>query len=455
MSSVRSRDDGVTLLSVMLAMVVLTGLVIALTTMVLGQTSFSRTSRDREGAVHAAEAGAEGVIAQVAATPTYATTTHAACPGSSTYHCLPDGLTDAEQRTWAVGQYDAAKAAGAVVPVPAGTAYGIRPVRAGTTNPLDVVFGIGQIGAAGGEVRVVRVRLDAATLIPLSRALTVQGSVAVVNGAGVVGGVHTNGQLTVVESTVGTPITCGGSTCPGGSAGTPSILPDVRARAYYAQGSGQADAWYDLCDGTIRRWSPAGPCTGPLAPAPGWAWAAAYRRWTHAGGTGLTGVYYAHQASVRVSGGGQGTATLLASRDPAGNDPLQGNVWVDDGAVLTPYLPGVGVIGDRDVCICNGGGVGRVGSPAQPAAVVAGEQFYVWESTVVGAALALDNVWWGGPAETPNSPSQAGPGSPYGVAWDYITKCSVPNCVWQARVEAGAVTLLDASRPGVSGWQEL
>ena len=393
----------------------------------------------------------------MARTPTYATTSHTPCPGSSTYHCLPDGLSDGQQREWALAQYREAEAAGdgAVLPVPGGTTYGLRPVRAGTTTPLDLAFGVGRVGPGDGKVRVVRVRLNA-NVTPLGRAVTAQGAVAVVNGASVSGGLHTNGDLAVVESAVAAPITCGSPPCPGGSTGTASTLPDIRARAHHPQGAGSAGAWYDLCpDGTVRGWSSAGPCSGSLAAAGGWTWSAAYRRWTRAGAAGLTGVWYAHHASIRVSGGGEGTATLLASRDPAGNDPLQGNAWVDDGAVLTPYLPGLGVVGDRDVCICNGGGLGRVGSAAAPAAVVAGEQFYTWEATVVGAVLALDNAWWGGPAETLGSPSQVGYSSPYGVAWDYIGKCPVPDCVWQARIEAGAVSVLDAAARSLSGWREL
>ena len=457
MREIHSRDDGATLLTVMLAVVVLTGLVVAVTSMAVGQASFSRDSRDRSGAVHAADAGAEAVIAQVARTPTYATTTHTPCPGSSTYHCLPDGLSDGQQREWALAQYREAETAGdaAVLPVPGGRAYGLRPVRAGTTTPLDLAFGVGRVGPGDGKVRVVRVRLEA-PVTPLDRALTAQGAVAVVNGASVSGGLHTNANLSVVESAAAAPITCGSTPCPGGSAGTARVLPDVRARAYHLQGAGSAGAWYDLCpDGTVRGWASMGPCSGPRVPDPRWTWRPAHQRWTRAGAVGLSGVYYAHHTSIRVSGGGEGRATLLASRDPAGNDPLQGNVWVDAAAVLTPYLPGLGIVGDRDVCVCNGGGQGRVGSAALPAAVVAGEQLYVWGSTVVGAVLALDNAWWGGPAETAGSPSQGGDRGPNGAAWDYITKCPVPDCVWQARIEAGAVSVLDAAARSLSGWREL
>ena len=437
MRGIRSRDDGATLLTVMIAMVVLTGLVVALTTTAVGQASFSRDSRDRSGAVHAAEAGAETLLAQLTASPGVATTSPQPCPtpGSGSFHCLPDGLPDAQQRVWALEQYRQARAAGptgGVTPlltVPGGLAYGIRPVQAGTTDRLPVVFGVAEIGPPGRtKARVVRVGLSFQGPL-LGHGATASATLLIDSNAavsGAVGRAHSNGDLYVGVSngaSVGGaatatgavyPCTSATSCAPGPASGSPAVdLPAVGAADLYARRASTSSSWYDLCpDGQFHLWSAAGPCdptTATLNPNPsGFLYNAGNLTWEIKDQTLPTATYYVHHGQALLANV-TGRATFLVSRDPTVNDYRQGNFLATSGlpgTAVIPHLPGISVIADRDLRLDNGSTFGQAGAPG---VLIAGEQLEVYNNcTFHGAVLALDNRHRPGePAHENNSPVPA------------------------------------------------
>ena len=416
-------DQGFSLVAVMMALLVISGLALVAVSVAAGQVTSSAQGRDREAALHAAEAGAERVLATLLTAPTYATSSSSPCPaaGSGQWHCLPAGLTDTQQRAWALQQFRQAEAAAptdpasAAIAVPGGLALGIRPVSAGTTAPLPMVFGVAEVGGGSKQLRVVRLTLNdqgprVTHGVVATRDLLVDNNATV---GGTTGSAHSNADLYVgatggaIFQAPGTgtatgsvrPCTSASSCAPGPGSGALALdLPGLRAADLYPRQPPAAGSWFDLCpDGAAHAWSAAGPCDPstirPTPGAPAFTYNPGNQAWEIKDQLLTTTTYYVHHGSALLTQIG-GQVSVLASRDPTINDPGQGNVLVTNANVsnpsVTPALPGIGIIADRDLRLDS---TVTVGQPATPALLVAGEQLEIYNnSTLYGAALALDNT---------------------------------------------------------------
>jgi len=410
--SIRTRaagEEGFALVGVLLALLVMTGLAVLFQVAAVAEIRVTDRQRAQVSALPAAEAGAELVAARVIENRAVVT----AGPGGA-QHQLTGGLSDAQQRQWAIDQYYLAKASGGVTAVPGGTTYGLRPVVAATTTPADVIFGVGEVNDV---LRVVRMDITPAAFTP-PRAVSTHldlnvRDTAVVRGS--VGGVHANRDLVLGSLSDAAPGTATRTrTClslavcqPTPGSGLPEVaLPDLRARQYYDAYALATPGWYDLCpDGRFRRPSASGPCLGVIiATPPVWSWTASSRTWLTAFTANISGVYYAHEASITLGDTSGGTATLLASRGASTLGSV-GNIRAGAASSLSPVLGDLALLADRDLVL---GPTSGVGCRTRPQALVAGEQFLIDDVVAVcGAVVGLDNRYWGGPANTPGSPVAA------------------------------------------------
>ena len=395
-------EGGQALLSVLLALMVVTGLVFTASALVVGQIKDSGATRDRESAVHAAEAGAETLLTTLAAAPLQPSTaaSGAQCPGSATYHCLPAStVTDREQRTWAMEQFRQAESAGqtTVQQVPGGVAYAIRPVRAGTVTALPYVFGVARIGAGPRSIRVVRLAL-ADRGPQITRGVITNDAMEFNNNISLTGGAHSNTTLVVNGPPLvfQQPVTASTTgVCPAGSC-TTSVPPletsPVVAADLHALGATSTLPWYDLCPGAVvKLWVPGGPCANPVSTVPpGGVVPLADNTWEIRPPSTLGATFYAHEGSLLVTAT-TGAATFIASRGP-GNVTTQGNISLTGGftgQAITPALVGIGAVADRDLSVDSNH---TLGQPGGQSLLLAGEQLKLYNGVVLhGAAVALDN----------------------------------------------------------------
>jgi len=439
-------EEGLALPLTLLALMIVTASCLVVVGVAVAQTVATDVNRAYVSALPMAEAGLELVKAQLATQPALVTTATGTPP-------LP--TAPADQRSWALARFEEARTAGTLVAVPGGSALGLRP-RDDQGKPAMTVLGVGE--SAGGRTRIRVVALDiegwpgagptatpspSATPSPtpspsptatpspspsptptggsftVNRAILTAGNLTMASNAVISsGGVHANGNFAAVLTTVVNPATasgtrtgCNGITCgpASGGSGVPAMtLPDIRARNYWDRFATTTAGWYDLCTGQVRLPAVTGPCTGTVTAPGGWAWTASSRTWTLGGNQILSGVYYAHEASIRVTGAVSGNAAFLASRAPG--VATSGNITVAANLANAPLGPAyptelrkVGLIADRDLLLdtnlaitCGGAG---------PVLLAAGEQISaLGNASICAALLALDNQYWGGATNTAGSP---------------------------------------------------
>lgn len=401
----RRAQDGIALPIVLLTVVVLGGILSVLFSTTVAEIRATAVQRDTESAIHAAEAAGDVVIAQLNENSDY-----------TTGHVLDPALSPAAQRTWAVDQFTAARAAPTppptLVDTPRGEALGIRPTDA-ASNPLDVVFAVGEIaGPVAPELRVVRLSVDQGFYAPDSALLTgcdlALGGSANVTGSS--GSVHSNCDLSIGGSAgaSGALTQSGPGVNPPVTGAAPQPVPSISARRLYDQQrlTNPPAAWYDLCpDEMVHQQAAAGaaPCTGPLlSTVPG----DEYRGWRYQGGEwrrsgqALDGVYYVFQKSVRMTGtGSAGPVAMTVIVEGAPGMGGTGNIDAGGNGVVTPYWQDLTFIADRDIAMSGSSGGGGSGLSGF---IGAHEQIALGGSTaVVGAVVAEDAP------HTPTSPVPA------------------------------------------------
>lgn len=458
----RHSDHGMALPTVILTVIVFTALTAALMTSTLSQVGSSGFTRDREGALHAADSGAQLALSAVSQNSAYVSTRPDGTP-----HQIPAGLSDADQRLWAIHQYVAARdvpTRPGVHQVPNGLVYALRPMLASSASPAEFVLGVGEVGVPGrGRMRVVRMNVGAGgSGAAVPRAVTTDGYLYVKNSKVSAGGVHSNTALDIEYSTVwgatttGTRWSAGSSVTPGhdldGSSRPALQLPALKAQDLYRAGPPAGVPWFDLCESggriTYHNWSPNGPCdpaavTGTRQP---WTWNVQYRKFECYNGTALyRAIYYAHHASIKLYDSVADEVVLIASRDPAQSNTAiaidQGNVFLQNSSVRTP-LPGysTAIFADRDIGIYDSGvGMSRsdLSPSGPPILTVAGEQLEFGSSKINGAGVALDAKSW--------------PGAPTNLATSHVASNGIVGS--SVVTYDGSLTFPGAAQ--AAGWKEL
>jgi Tfp pilus assembly protein PilX len=407
-------DEGFALVASLLAVVIVSAVVAVLASSAIGELRSTGAHRDRESAIHAAEAVIDVAADRIAANAAYAT--GHAWPFAGT-------PTAAQERTWARTQLATALAA----PTPPAALLTLPAVTCGTANPactparalmirptvggvpLDVVYGVAAApGDPTGQARVIRAdvgrdghRPQHAVLtgwnVLLDAELTVQGTA---------GNVHVNGELDVRRATTATgDVTATGALLnpnqvtvgPGRlkAGGQPAVaIPAFTALDFYARRfQFPAADWYDLCpDGRAHDRSVGAPCSGAIRPTPPGLMSLP-NRWEIRTGANTDGVYYVHQSNLIIAGN-PGLNAVVRPRmtfivSEAASCGTGGAIDVDGNAWINPYMSdGTLLIGDREVRLRRSA---RLGEASAPAFVGAGGRIRTDNDPVLTGAVLAQN----------------------------------------------------------------
>jgi hypothetical protein len=391
------QQDGVALITALLAVIILAGLASVFVARAIAETRASGTSQRWETTIHTGEAAADVQIAALNASDTHVTED---LVGPVT---MPDSARvdeDAEE-TWALGLLDDMRGTDAWVEDELGESYAVRP-RGSTfdddgnpiTGPLDVIYAVGAtpgFGEPRATVRVMKLQVAQDAFVPqfallTNGALKFGGNAAIVHPDCVlsqpetcIADVHTNSTATNpgTSSTIHGQLSVAGGTCPSVTAVNgcvadgvqPMEIPEFSARGFYLRDadvlnndpSGQDVEWLDLCpDGTVKSPAAGGPCTGTqLWPNPsnpdagsflrGWEWRPSQNTWRAS--ALQAGVFYVHHADAQVTGSSgtdQRAVSILVSSDPA-NPSGSGSLEISGNPKLQAALSDVLFITDRDL----------------------------------------------------------------------------------------------------------
>jgi hypothetical protein len=402
MSRFRERlhpEDGVALVTALLAVLIISGLVLVMVSRSIAETRASAGSRDFETAIHAGEAASDLVIRELNRQD-----------GPKDYYSVdavgtaieaPEAGVD--EKAWALdlhrsGDYEMVDAP-TWIEGQNGQAYAVRPVvdaSAPNPEPLDVIYAVGAIpsfDADRARIRVLKIQVAQDFFEPnyallSDHTVTMGGSARFISPGCdysdpdpdvCIADVHTNKSFTSGGSTRvhGTVSSAGGS-CTGDAAALECLdmgvaeqpIPPFSARDFYRPGTEQGDVdWYDLCpDRTIKEGSTGGPCTGEqLWPSDdatgtryrGWRWRSQGQFDGWSGNPVDPGVFYVYQADARVNGSagsGQVSATVIVESDPAA-PAKTGALEVAGSPKIQPAMKDdVLIITDRDLTIEGGAG---------------------------------------------------------------------------------------------------
>lgn len=403
------REDGVALIYVLFATVIISGLVVVFMSRVLFETRSTAQARDFEAAVHVAEAGAEelfGVINAEDEENKYVT--EGPDPDNSGTvgpHKLASGD---DEEAWAIARAEAAAADSSnnLVTTDGGQGYGIRPQDADTGKALDIVYGVGFVPSVDADNRRVRV-----VKMQIARRHFSPDHALLFGGGGLIGGnaeirapgcdtdnpdtcnadVHANGDMKVQGSGTSSHLIQGNLTASGAIDGTPNTeggtssggeeeepVPSVRARDFYNRDTsynndpqtGGSVEWYDLCvasdnTGVVKEPSTE-PCTGNVIWPTGDG-STSFLGWTYQSGTNTwratdveAGVFYVHHADADVRGSAgnlpRAVSILLETDDASPGD--SGSLQMSGNPNLVSALPDTLFVTDRDLKLkgtSNGG----------------------------------------------------------------------------------------------------
>jgi hypothetical protein len=417
------QDDGVALIYVLLASVIISGLVVVFMSRTLFETRSTARAAAWESAIHVGEAGAEALFGQI--------NVEGEAFGSKVVTRNPDGTfheydpdptwTDAElrayEREWAMAlaleDWEAGQAAGydsRVIETDDGHAFGIRPKVPGADEAWEIVFGVGFVPSIDHDdptVRLVKMRINR-YYFATDNALLSGGSIYLSGNASILApgcssatphfcdaNVHANGdfrgggsasEIQGTLSVTGTGADAFTTVNGPGLNGEQEVpVPPIRALDFYNRPGAETEDWYDLCrngagNTPVVRSPGSAPCTGEqIWPAPDNT-STSFRGWTFQtqGPDGprwvnqsiAAGVYYVHHANATVSGAA-GTnvpvTLLMGSNDSATSDSaeaLGGSLKITGGPVLVPAIPDVQYIVDRDLELRGTQGAGE--EPCDP-----------------------------------------------------------------------------------------
>ena len=393
-------EDGMGLIVAMLVTLMVGGMVVVFMNRSLTETQLSSSARDREAALHVAEAGIDAVVIAVNSDDDHITTK--ASDGTPHAIDLSTYTTLEQEKSWAL---QAAQDC-VLVATDIGEACGIRPTDG--TEPLGWIYGVGFVPdrANAEKTRVIKVQYDKGFFSP-DKAIVTNGDLTF-NGqiCGDAAGVHSNEDVTVGgngdTTTCAEPdgnVTSTGTFTPGGSIGSDSgqvnrteSIPKISAAAVYVREAAREaarDAWYDLCPtngGEVRAPlvdSATGelvldasgqpqPCAGDLlfdsadaATFLGWSYQPSQNTWDVTTALIPDGVYYIYEADAKIRGDVSANVNMSVLADGAGTISGQpdsgtgctmsggnnGNIrfaGVGNGT-YNPYLQDLLFLADRDL----------------------------------------------------------------------------------------------------------
>lgn len=397
MSRFRERlqdDDGVALVTALLAVLIISGLVLVMVSRSISETRASAGSRDFETAIHAGEAASDLVIRELNRQD-----------GPKDYYSVDaDGkaievpAAGEDEKAWALALHEGTEyemeGAPTWIEGVNGQAYAVRPVidsAATNPEPLDVIYAVGAIpsfDADRARIRVIKLQVAQDFFEPnyallSDHKVTMGGDAAfVVDGCDYdnpdpdecIADVHTNDSFhSGGETKVHGSVSSAGGSCTGDAAAIECLgsddgvaeqpIPPFSARDFYRPGEEQGDVdWYDLCpDRTIKEGSTAGPCTGDqLWPSPdapgtryrGWRWQSTGQFDGWSGNPIDKGVYYIYRADARVNGTAGDdvvSATVILETHPDNNPSGTGSLEVGGEPRMQPAMKDdVLIITDRD-----------------------------------------------------------------------------------------------------------
>ncbi len=274
----------------MLATLVIAGLIAVMMSRSVTETRVTSSARDRETAIHVAEAAIDDVIVHVNDDDDYRTTQ----PDGTTEHefDIPLTSTQAQEKAWAIAlASDDTKCT--VVVTDGGEACGIRPYyvdsSTGNETSLPWIYGVGFVPSRANAVktRVVKIQFDQGYFSPSKAILTGPSGDAVLGAkiCGTAADVHTNGSIKLLGGAdltsdddcpggVDGNVTSKGTYIPAGRAGPRSgqtgaelTVPNIEAREVYRRAAADEAAkddpgtteiyegtWFDLCpNGEVHR----------------------------------------------------------------------------------------------------------------------------------------------------------------------------------------------------------
>lgn len=427
-----AQQDGVALITALLAVIILGGLATVFLARAVTESRASIDSQQWETTLHTGEAAADLQIAAMNADDDHVTHIGA----------LPVEVTVAQvedPNTWLLDLFEADP--DPVLRDPAfwisdetGEAFAVRPQLASGQNtngvpgldglvqgdPVPFLFALGatpSFDAPNPVIRVLRLRLQQDFYTPEFALITggnlrLGGSSEIlspdcVGGEGCVADVQVNGiveDTSIGSARIEGQIRIAGGGCPSGYAAPavvggcvpnalPQPLPDIRAASLYANRNdplnktplGAPTEWFDLCpDATARKPSDVGPCLGTVvwdqaagvtSNHRGWDFRSAQNSWRASALE--SGAYYVHHANVDVRGtSGDATVSIIVEGNSA-NPGGSGNLSIQGSPKMQAALPSVLFVADRDIRFTGGGSAGGCtpGSESFSGLIATGEQF--------------------------------------------------------------------------------
>jgi hypothetical protein len=405
-----SREDGVALVTALLAIIILAGLATVFVARAVAETRASGASQQWESTLHTTEAAADLQIAAINASDAHVT---ASASGPIT---MPDSarVNEAAERAWVVGLLEDLRSTDAWVSDDLGESYAVRP-RGNTLDddgnpivgPLDVIYSVGatpSFGAPRATTRVLKLQVAQDAFVPefallTEGALKFGGNAQIIHPDCVVSqpetciaDVHTNSEATNPgnSSSIQGRLTAVGG-CPASitavngclSAGVqPMTIPEFDAERFYRRDqdalnpdpAGGDVEWVDLCpDGTAKLPNGSGPCTGDQVwPNPsdpdaasflrGWEWRGSQNTWRAS--ALQSGAFYVHHADAQVTGSegaGQRAVSIFVSSNPA-NPGGSGSLSITGNPKLQAAVSDLLFVVDRDLDLGGNAVGGTCGS---------------------------------------------------------------------------------------------
>ena len=451
--SATSDETGAALPAALLVVVILAGLAVVFVARANTEAGVSGFSVSFEQGLHAAEAAADAELAKVNVDPDYVTTvpilpdTGVTLPIDDSHaFVLPEGLSTAEEKEWALSWWEHAD-------MPAstgwkersgdgsGAGYAIRPVDE-DGEPLPMIFSVAASptleGATSG-IRVLKYQLRRFPFSPEHALMTggdlkFGGSGSILSPdcdpddaeATCIADVYVHGDYTNTGSgsTIEGEIQVFDGSCPGGVSAingcvdddvTEIPIPEIDATDFYdieriREGANLGDpefagdeGWYDLCpDQRIRPYSESGPCTSDevlwsSADAGntrfrGWRWQAGQWRSSDI----QSGVFYVHHADARINGS-DGSATwdvsVIVAQDP-GDPSGTGALDIQGNPLLQAALEDVLFIADTDIDLQGTPTGGTCGEDPETLSglIALGEQLNVGGNVSLHGAILVEDA---------------------------------------------------------------
>jgi hypothetical protein len=417
------EEDGVALVTALLAVIILSGLVIVFFNRAMTEMRVSSDARNFETAVHAAEAASENQIRALNSDDDHVTI------GNDNGDVGPVDLGDLDdadsERDWVLSQLSRFENVDGVwISTSRGEAFAFRPELDG--EPADVLYAAGAIPSfeegTRNRVRVLKMQIAQDHWVP-EYAIMTEGDIEVGGSASVVvdgcdpstpesaeltcdADIHTNSELGWQGNAadIQGKVTVAGGTCPNNADSAvggcvdegvaPKPVPQFSARSFYRppdENSDDPDAppeglnpdpagdtmnWYDLCaaDETVRAPNPDGePCTGTLVWPEGEDEAKTdFRGWDFnqgewKGNAVRSGVYYVHGSDAHITGTGQQTRAVTILVDDDGDGSGAGSLEITGNPRFRPAMEDVLFVADRDIFAR---GTGTSGSSSDPCGTI-------------------------------------------------------------------------------------